>query len=280
MKFDSPSEQLFFTTVRIETVTAAGMGTGTGFGFLYDHHPTQQFPFIVTNKHVIKNAHMGRLLFTKEQGNSPLVGQRVDVDIGNFEQQWHGHPDPDIDVAIMPYLPLLTQLQSQGQSIFFKPFPHKMIPSEQQLMELDALEEIAFVGYPNGIFDSKNLLPILRRGTTATPLQINYEGKPIFLVDASVFPGSSGSPVVICNHGGFATKSGFSVGTRVLLLGIISSVLVQRSNNLLEFIAVPTAITTPGVRTMQMIDLGVVFKASVIVETVLDFIKKHGIPLT
>ncbi len=279
MKFDSPSEQLFFTTVRIETATPAGTGTGTGFGLLYEHNPTQQFPFIVTNKHVIKNAHSGRFFFTKEKDNSPLVGQRVDVGIGNFEQHWHGHPDPDIDVAVMPYLPLVTQLQSQGQPIFFQPFHHKMIPTDEQMMELDALEEIAFVGYPNGIFDSKNLLPILRRGTTATPPQINYEGKPIFLVDASVFPGSSGSPVLICNHGGFTTKKGFSVGTRVLLLGIISSVLVQKDNNLLEFVTVPTVTAAPGIRTTQMIDLGVVFKASVIIETVLDFLKKHGIPL-
>ena len=151
-----------------------------------------------------------------------------------------------------------------------------MVPSQKQLDELDALEEITFVGYPNGIYDSKNLLPIIRKGTTATPPQIDYEGKPMFLVDASVFPGSSGSPVLICNTGGFATKNGFAVGTRVMLLGLISSVLVQKEDNTLQFISIPTTTTIPIVRTTQMIDLGVVFKASTILETIHGFLKKHG----
>ena len=277
MEFNSPTEQLFFTTVRIETTTAQGIGTGTGFGLLYEHQPNQQFPFIVTNKHVIRGAASGRFFFTLEKANTPLIGQRIDINFDNFESLWHGHPDPETDVAVMPYLPVLTQLNAGGHSVFFKPFHHKMIPGSDQLTDLDALEEIIFVGYPNGIFDSKNLLPILRRGTTASPPQIDYEGKPIFLVDASVFPGSSGSPVLICNHGGFATKKGFSVGTRVMLLGVISSVLVQRENNLLEFVTIPTATTVPLVRTSQMIDLGVVFKGSTIIETIQDFLRKHGV---
>src|SRR5437763_136516 len=49
-------------------------------------------------------------------------------------------------------------------------------------------------------------------GVTANPLQADYDGRPVFLIDASVFPGSSGSPVVICNQGGFATRQGFAVG--------------------------------------------------------------------
>lgn len=278
MKFDSPSEQLFFTTVRIETTTANGAGTGTGFGIIYEHHQSQQFPFIVTNKHVIKGAIAGRFFFTREKDNAPLLGQRIDVDFDDFEQRWHGHPDPDIDVAIMPYFPVVKQLSDLGHSIFFKPFHHMMIPSEDQLRELDALEEIAFVGYPNGIFDTTNLLPILRRGSTATPPQVNYDGKPIFLVDASVFPGSSGSPVLIFNSGGFSTKHGFVVGTRVILLGIISSVLIQRDNNLLEFVTIPTA-NVPFVQTVQMIDLGIVYKSSTIIETIKDYLKMHNVPL-
>lgn len=254
------------------------MGTGTGFGLLYEHHPSQQFPFIVTNKHVIDGAQRGRFFFTLEKDNAPLIGQKIDVEFNNFSQLWHGHPDPAIDVAVMPYLPLITQLNSQGHSVFFKPFHHKMIPNDEQLKDLDALEEVLFVGYPNGIFDAKNLLPILRRGTTATPLQIEYGGKPMFLVDASVFPGSSGSPVLICNHGGFSTKQGFSVGTRVLLLGVISAVLIRQENNALEFVTIPTAVT-PVVRTTQMIDLGIVHRASTVIETIKDFLTKHQVAL-
>ena len=59
-----------------------------------------------------------------------------------------------------------------------------------------------------------------------------------------------------------------------MLLGIISSVLVQRDDNQLQFAPIPTAM--PFVRTTQMIDLGVVFKASTILETIHDFLNKHN----
>jgi hypothetical protein len=45
------------------------------------------------------------------------------------------------------------------------------------------------------------ILPIsprfFRRGMTATPPQLDYCGRPTFLIDASVFGGSSGSPVFL-----------------------------------------------------------------------------------
>ncbi len=51
------------------------------------------------------------------------------------------------------------------------------------------------VGYPVGLWDSVNNMPILRRGSTATLLDWTYEGRQEFVIDAACFPGSSGSPV-------------------------------------------------------------------------------------
>jgi hypothetical protein len=42
--------------------------------------------------------------------------------------------------------------------------------------------------------------PIARRGWTATPVALDYSGKPMFLVDAPVFVGSSGSPVFVLDE--------------------------------------------------------------------------------
>jgi hypothetical protein len=116
-------------------------------------------------------------------------------------------------------------------------------------------------------------MPIARRGTTATPLQIDYAGAPTFLVDASVFPGSSGSPVFICNSGGYPSRSGFVVGTRVLFLGVIAEVAVREEHGQIDFVSIPTA-EVPIVRTQQMIDLGVVYKSSTVLDTVLDFLRQ------
>ncbi|MFT3756084.1 MAG: hypothetical protein QM769_09065 [Pseudoxanthomonas sp.] len=75
-----------------------------------------------------------------------------------------------------------------------------MIPTPQQVTKLDAAESVTFISYPNGVWDSKNLLPVARRGTTASPIEVDFEGTPRFLIDASVFGGSSGSPAFILNR--------------------------------------------------------------------------------
>lgn len=266
MQVNTIAEQLLFTTVRIETTTPAGIGAGTAFIFSYQQEE-KQFLFLVTNKHVIQNATNGRFFFTLSDGQNPQIGQRFDIEINQFEQHWFGHPNPEIDVAIMPLAPVLQQIEKMGKSVFYRAITHTLIPSPEQMNELDAIEEVVFIGYPNGIFDSKNLMPVVRRGTTATHLQIDYEGKPLFLIDAAVFPGSSGSPVLIANTGGYASKNGFTVGTRVLFLGIISSVAIREEQGQIAFIPSPVS-QVPIVKTQQMIDLGIVFKASTILETI------------
>jgi hypothetical protein len=266
MQVNTIAEKLLFTTVRIECTTPDGMSAGTAFIFNYQEEE-KQYLFLVTNKHVIKGAIDGRFFFTLSDGNAPQIGQRFDIQMNQFEQQWFGHPDPEIDVAIMPLVPVLQEIEKLGKRVFFQAITHSLIPNSEQLNNLDAIEEVVFIGYPNGIFDSKNLMPVVRRGTTATHIQVDYEGKPMFLIDASVFPGSSGSPVLIANTGGYSNRGGFVVGTRVLFLGIVSSVAIREEHGQIVFITSPVS-QIPIVKTQQMIDLGIVYKASTIVETV------------
>ena len=62
---------------------------------------------------------------------------------------------------------------------------------------LDAIEDIIMVGYPNGIFDTTNNRPIVRKGITASDPKIDYEGKRLFMADIACYYGSSGSPVLV-----------------------------------------------------------------------------------
>jgi hypothetical protein len=79
------------------------------------------------------------------------------------------------------------------------------------------------IGYPNGLWDAINNMPIIRKGTTATDPKLDYNGKKELLIDAACFPGSSGSPVLICNKGGYTDKKGnLNWGTtRLIFLGIL-----------------------------------------------------------
>jgi len=274
MQISSPAEQLIFATVRIETLMAGG-GTGVGTGFLYaiEVDEKESALFLVTNKHVIDGARTGILTFTLSDGAAPLLGQHYSVRLENFANFFVHHELPDVDVALMPFFPILTLLSQRGVRIFFRSVPDKLIPTVEDIDELDAIEDVIFVGYPNGIWDVENNLPVVRRGITATPIGVDFRRAPQFLIDASVFPGSSGSPVFLFNNTGtFAKKGkGTVVGGRIMFLGLVASVFFREDTGRIEMTDVPTAVEPiPVVR--QMIDLGVVFKATTVREVALRVI--------
>ncbi|HFG6905407.1 hypothetical protein R4641_15855 [Acinetobacter baumannii] len=153
-----------------------------------------------------------------------------------------------------------------NEPIFGRGISSTFIPNDEAITKLDAIEDILFVGYPNGIWDKVNLLPIFRKGITATPLQIDYEGEPKFLVDASVFGGSSGSPVFVHSK----KVDGIS---EFLLVGIIAAVYQVRSKSEIVQTPVPTDVNhSIEVINTQMIDLGIVFKSRTIIETIEAFL--------
>ena len=52
------------------------------------------------------------------------------------------------------------------------------------------------IGYPRGFYDQLHLFPIVKSGIVASRWGVPFQGKPYFLIDAKLFPGSSGSIVV------------------------------------------------------------------------------------
>jgi hypothetical protein len=69
---------------------------------------------------------------------------------------------------------------------------------------------------------------------------VDYNGLPAFLVDASVFPGSSGSPVFLLDRGISMRRTGeVQLGTsRLALLGILAAVHVRQVSG--DIRALPT----------------------------------------
>lgn len=104
----------------------------------------------------------------------------------NFEQAWIPHPDPDIDLCVLLINPAMETLRGQGKNPFYTPLGKGIVALPDKLQDLSAMEEIMVVGYPNGIWDEVNNLPIVRKGITATPPSISYQGKSQFLIDASI----------------------------------------------------------------------------------------------
>ncbi|MFF5305916.1 serine protease [Streptomyces sp. NPDC013161] len=265
------TKQLLFCTTRIQTSGPRGTGSGTGFIYTLQGNDFG-LPLLVTNKHVIEGASQCHVRFSRlnASGDGPdLTSRPVDVIYQGI--QWTGHPDPDIDIAVLPLAQTFMNIQERGDRIFHKSIGPDLCPNEAQLADLDAVEPITFVGYPNGLYDSVHNTPIVRQGVTATPIELDYEGKPIFLVDASVFPGSSGSPVFIVQEGSYRSKGNLVVGSRIIFLGVIAAVMQQAT------IGQIVQVAAPGVVTPQMIDLGIVFKWSTIDDVVDRICQESGI---
>lgn len=272
------AEQLFYSTVRIDTVLDDGE-QGSGTGFLFSHMVGDRaFPCVVTNRHMITGASEGTLTFIRGSGGWPMLGSGVQFRLSEWPRSWVAHPDPDIDIAICPFAPIEAQIKEKHNvDLYYHHVSSSSIPTLQQFADLDAIESVTFIGYPDGVWDSKNLLPIARRGTTASPIEVDFEGSPKFLIDASVFGGSSGSPVFILNQGAYAMKEGgISLGSRFHFVGVVAAVYFRTQMNQLVSVPIPTQVQQLA-QQEEMIDLGIVFKARTVVETIEAYLQARGV---
>ncbi|QZN78510.1 serine protease [Paenibacillus sp. DR312] len=239
----SLSEQLTFSTIRIECELSDGsISTGTGFFFRFCDDGETNIPAIVTNKHVVADSVRGRLHFNvSDASGNPQEAKHNWIVIEDFEAAWVMHPLKEIDLCIMPILPIINHLNMQNVEPFFISLDSSLLIDDEYLKGLNSIEDILMIGYPNGIWDSINNMPIVRRGVTATHPGLNYNGRKEFMIDAACFPGSSGSPVFLYNPGSYIDKKGSTIfHNRIKLLGVLYAGPQHTATGDIEIINVPT----------------------------------------
>jgi V8-like Glu-specific endopeptidase len=203
------SDRLVKSTVRIINQNFNdSLFVGTGFFFSYnpDVSWNSRIEAIVTNKHVVKNAKILKFSFRTE---FPLddKGSKNDS-IRNYDLinpiDWiYNHPDPNVDLCIIFLKPIKDYfLKTHKEKLDISYFNKELIPNEKIIEQLTAIEDVIMIGYPEGIIEPKKLYPIVRRGITATPYQIDFNVKKDFLTDIFAIGGSSGSPVILYRNNG------------------------------------------------------------------------------
>ena len=108
---------------------------------------------------------------------------------------------------------------------FPKPSSQTFLPHELQLHPGD---DVFIMGYPLGLKDNVNNLPIFRNAMIASSFRTHFDGKPLFLTDANLHPGTSGSPVITKPKSTWVDEQGntsLRTGLNYFLLGVHSATL-------------------------------------------------------
>lgn len=261
----STAGNLLFSTVRIDTMGPGGGGAGTGFIFRYQpsgsSNSPQGVPLLITNRHVVEGAHVGNVTFLRaadESLSAAVAGETFTFNFTEFPKHWFYHPDPSIDLCLLPLALWLKHAQQKhGVTVFLRALTEDLIPKPDQL---DAVEDVYMVGYPNGLMDDVNYIPVVRKGITATPWHADYKGRAEFVIDASVFPGSSGSPVLLIDRP-------WEPLNRLFFLGVLSSGYFRTTHNEIVRTAVPVG-RQSVVEIQEMIDLGIAIKSTCVLDLV------------
>ena len=262
----SISEKLLYTTVRIQHEDSCG--TGFFFNFKTDKEE-EMIPVLITNKHVLKNKKQGVVTFTVHIKNE--AGEELNHTF-NYDTGWIHHPIHDLCCCIVA--PIHNFLIDKKINLFNVAFQEDNIWTKEKLQELSAIEDVVMIGYPNGLFDSHNNLPIIRKGITASHPVIDFKNKDakmnlpgIGVIDMACFPGSSGSPICILNEGIYSMKSGGAyAGSRVIFIGVLFSGPLMNVEGKIVVKNIPTR-AVPISQTSVMMNLGYYIKA----EAILDF---------
>lgn len=225
MEINDIGTQLLYTTVPIYAHNSdKSLSTGTGFLFSVRESETESIPLLITNYHVLKDAMLGFVeLHIGEKGFPTDKTIRVQFDKSIID----GNKLGKLDLIAVPLAGTFNDFQNRIIEIFFRTVDQNMVPTKEQEDKLSAIENITFIGYPSGLYDEKNKISIIRQGITATPIWNDFKGEEVFLIDAGVFPGSSGSPVFIYNQGTYPVKDGIALGSRLIFVGVLSKTMLR-----------------------------------------------------
>ena len=180
-------------------------------------------PYLITNKHVFAGKHIVILRMTNQ-----LTGELVNVPaslVDGEKSLYLVHPDPNIDVAVLP----LNADFITGNNLAYSAFDIDCDAATSDQLRREGFDEGSFIymlGFPLGLVNYRSLTPVCRMGCVSRIDQFQVAETGNYLIDMQNFPGNSGSPVV-------SRPELLSVGEtkalpKSLLVGIVHSYIPYR----------------------------------------------------
>ena len=238
----------------------------TGFFYGYPtstvdlHGGETYWLFLVTNRHVIekgferKPVMQARLNKPFGSGTTvyPLYLKRSDG-----SPAWVNHPQADVAVTLVNAKGIG---QDGNEFNFFESGNHTFDRKDVRTLGIGEGDGVLVLGFPLGIAGDERNYAIARQGIIARIQDWLNGVVPTFLIDASIFPGNSGGPVVTRPDVGSIV--GTQANRKSALIGMVSSYL--------PYVEVAVSVQTgkPRMTFEENSGLGVVIPNDVIQETV------------
>lgn len=208
---------------------AQGQTAWIGTGFIVgrpieDESGTKRYhTFLVTNKHVLTGKQSVVLRFNSLDGTR-VLDYPVALEIEG-QQIWVGHSSDDVDVAVFTLNPQVLE-QDGAEFGFFKLDEHVMTVDDMKTECVSEGDGVFVLGFPMGIVAPQKKNVIARAGAIARIRDVLDGHQSSFLIDANIFPGNSGGPVVIRPE--FTSITNTKSINRAALVGIVKSYVPYR----------------------------------------------------
>ncbi|WP_329694445.1 serine protease [Aquabacterium sp.] len=153
--------------------------------------------YLVTSRHVLFDAAAGHFpdrieitLHTNQNNATQTTGLSILL-YSQGERVWRQglHPNDDVDVAV------IEVDQGHMPAAHFCAFTPAHL--QQSLSDIEVGQALLIVGFPLGFHDALHHLPVVRQAVIASSFGLRFQGQGMFLTDARMHSGTSGSPVVI-----------------------------------------------------------------------------------
>lgn len=171
------------------------IGTGFIVGRKEIENPELSTYYIITNKHVIEQTKNIYVRFNSLEGTF-VKDYHINLYNGDGTPCFSAHPHSETDIIAIQILP---QTLIDDKSIWgaFDLTDHALTLQQMQSTGVTEGNLVYALGFPLGKVDVIKS-PICRLGCISRVMDafIKHDEKPTFLVDAQVFPGNSGGPIV------------------------------------------------------------------------------------
>lgn len=203
----------------------AWIGTGFLVGRKETTDESKSTVYIITNKHVVRGHNALLVRFNRQ--NDVGVQDMVMSLSTSGKIEYSEHPNPDVDVVAIQILPQVILAKKLSLS-FINLSDHTLTLEKMQATGVDEGSLVYALGFPMNLVNEEVKAPICRLGCISRIADafINPQSASLYLVDAQVFPGNSGGPII--NRPEYISIDGTPSNSSANLIGILSAYIPYR----------------------------------------------------